>query len=409
MREYYIPQSLIELGISEDDTDGEILQKLINRNNCGIYLSDYKNFKIKILFDLPSGTITNMTVSQGKGTKDIVRLELSDFNASPKVIAEKFGYPDEIIIYDDYAFEFDYFNPSDSSGIMFLKDSSTSVNKFSLLKNWSAPNDIKIGDTIHDVFEKLYIPAYLKDLGISATMNNEEILRILNANYVYDISFDLLTDYYINIYVDKSGLVCSASVSKFDRPQYPAARLGGTFEIPVFDKETIATKEDLYMSGCKFGSNRQEVFQTLGNPMKAEAGYSEYRDKYQNCYFENSIVDFLEIDKYEDLTSGKAWHYYIKNPLIIGPRGLRVGDSIENVLEVFPGRDDIDFKTITSNTAIYVNPDGSNEETNSASIYPSARKVNTGEVYINVDWVYGITFEYEDGIITGMVLSEMLD
>jgi len=409
LREYYIPQNLIALGISQDDTDGEMLQKIINRENHIIYLSDYENFKIELFFDLPSGTITSMNISQGKEANDMIQLEPSDFNASPKDIAEKFGYPDEIYIYNEYAFEFDYFDPTGSPGVMFLKDSSTSANGFSLLKNWIAPNNIKIGDTIHNVFEKLYIPDYLKNIGITSTMNNEEISVILNAHYMPDISFDLLTDYDISIYVDKTGFVRSVSVSKFDHPQYPVARSDGAFEVPVFDKDTIATKEDLYMSGCKFGSTRQEVFQLLGSPKNTEAGYSEYRDKYQDCYFENSVAYFLDIDEYGDLASGRAWYYYIKDPFVIGPRGLCVGDRIEKTLAVFPGSDDIDFKTITSRTAIYVSPDSPGQETNSASVYPSASKTNTGEVYINVDWVYGITFEYNEGIITGMTLSEMLD
>jgi hypothetical protein len=292
---------------------------------------------------------------------------------------------------------------------MFLEDSSTSVNSFSLLKNWMAPNNIKIGDTIFDVFEKLYIPDYLKNLGISPTMNNEEITVILNAHYISDISFDLLTDYDITVCIDKSGIVCYVSISKFDHSQYPIEKSDGAFEIPIFDKEAIATESDMYMSGCKFGSTRQEVFQLLGSPKKTEAGYSEYRDKYQDCYFDNSEVYFFGIGEYEDLTSGRAWYYHIKDPFVIGPRGLRVGDSIGKTLEVFPGRDDIDFRTIATKTAIYVNPDDSNEETNSASVYPSANITNTGEVYINVDWVYGIIFEYKDGIITGISLTRMLD
>ncbi|MEL7654326.1 MAG: hypothetical protein AAGU75_00280, partial [Bacillota bacterium] len=369
--------------------------------------SDFENSKIKLFFDLPSGNITNITINQVNAKNESSRLEPSDFSADAEAIAEKFGYPDDIIIYDEYAFEFSYTDPS--ANIMFLKDSSTSENYFSYSNKWIIPYDIKIGDKIHDVFEMLYIPDKIKDLGISLSMNNEEITGVLNEQHISYIDFDSLPDYNITIGVDKSGIVDYVSISRFDHPQYPIKRSDSTFEIPVFDKETIATYADMYMSGCKFGSTRQEVFQLLGSPKKTEAGYGEYTDKYQDCYFENSVVYFLCIDEFEDLKFGRAWYYYIKDPVIIGPRGLRVGDNIEKVLEVFPGRDDIDFKTITSETVIYANPDSPDEITNTATVYPSAYETYAGELYINVDWVCGITFEYEDGIITSMALSEMLD
>ncbi|MEL7654327.1 MAG: hypothetical protein AAGU75_00285, partial [Bacillota bacterium] len=37
LREYYIPKELSDLGIKENDTDGEILQKIISRQNHIIY------------------------------------------------------------------------------------------------------------------------------------------------------------------------------------------------------------------------------------------------------------------------------------------------------------------------------------------------------------------------------------
>lgn len=407
LREYYIPKELNDLGIKENDTDEEMLQKINKRNNCAVYLNDYKNSKIKLFFDLPSGNISNITISQVNAKNESVRLEASDFSAGAEAIAEKLGYPDDIIIFDEYAFEFIYADPS--ANIMFLKDSSRSENSFTYQNEWLIPYDIKIGDTIHDVFETLYIPDNIKNLGISLSMNNSEITDILNKNHVSYFRFNSLPDYSIAISIDELGTVYYATIRRFNDSKYSISRVDSTFEVPEFDKETIATKADLYLSGCKIGSTRQDVFQMLGSPQKTEAGYDEYVDKYQDCYFKNAVVSFLSVGDYEDLKSGRAWHYYITDPLVIGPRGLRVGDNIEKVLEVFPRRDDIDFRSITDDTVLYDNPADPNEETNSATVYPSAYKAYTGKVFINVDWVYGITFEYEDGIITGMVLSEMLD
>lgn len=407
LREYYIPEELVKLGISKDDTDEEMLQKVNARKNCMLYFNDYENSKVELNFDLPSGIINGISIIKANTENESVRLEPSDFSAGAEEIAEKFGYPDDIIIYDEYAFEFRYTDLS--ANIMFLKDTSASENSFSYQNEWLMPYDIKIGDTIHDVFETLYIPDDIKNLGISLSMNNSEITDILNENHTSYFRFDLLPDYSIAISIDESGTVYYATIRRFNDPQYSIARVDSTFEVPAFDKETIATKADLYLSGCKICSTRQDVFQMLGSPQKTEAGYDEYIDKYQDCYYENAVVYFLSVGDYEDLKSGRAWHYYITDPLVIGPRGLRVGDNIEKVMEVFPGRDDIDFKVITDDISLYSNPDDQNEVTNSGTVRPSAYKAYAGEVYINVDWVYGITFEYENGIITGMTLSEMLD
>lgn len=407
LREYYIPEELAGLDITKEDTDREMLQKIIDRKKCVVFFNDYRNCRIKVSFGLPHGRIDGISIIKSNANHGSAQIVPSDFSAGTKEIAEKFGYPDLILIFTNYAFEFNYTDTS--SKIMFLKDSSGSENSFSYQGKWLMPYEIKVGDTIHHVFKTLYIPNDIKNLDISLSMNNSEIADILKENHESYFRFDLLPDYGIAIGINESGTVHNANIRRFSDPQYPIISVGSTFEVPAFDKGTIATVADLYLSGCRIGSTRQDVFQMLGSPRKTEAGYDEYTDKYQDCYFENGVVYFLSVDDYKDLKTGRAWYYHITDPLVIGPRGLRVGDNIEKVMEVFPGRDDIDFKTITSYTPLYSNPNDPNEETNSASIHPATYKVYSGNVHINVDWVYGITFEYEDGIITGITLGEMLD
>lgn len=407
LREYYIPEELEKLGISNEDTDGEMLQKIIDRNKCVVFFNDYENSRISVSFAIPDGSIDRISIIKVNAKSGPVRIEASDFNASAEEIADKFGYPDEITIYNKYAYEFRYTDTS--ANIMFLKDSSARANSFSYRNEWLMPYDVRVGDKIHEVFQALYLPDDIKNLGISLSMNHSEIAEILNENHAGYFHFDLLSDYSITVGIDESGIVYYASIAKFNDPQYPAARADSAFSIPAFDPETIATTADLYLSGCNFSSTRQEVFQILGSPIKTEEGYGEYVDKYQDCYYENAVVYFLNVGDYEDLNSGEAWYYYITDPSVIGPRGLRVGDNIEKVLEVFPGTNDFDFKTIIDDTSLYSNPDDPNDETNSATVYPADYQANAGEVYLNVDWVYGITFKYEYGIITGITLSEMLD
>jgi hypothetical protein len=116
----------------------------------------------------------------------------------------------------------------------------------------------------------------------------------------------------------------------------------------------------------------------------------------------------LYIDDYDDPGTGSAYGYLIRDPEYIGPRGLRVGDNVEKILEVIPGRDDIDFKTITEPTAVYKTKEYDNDVTDSAWVYPSENKAYTGHVYVNVIWYIWVTFYYNDGIITCIDMGYML-
>jgi hypothetical protein len=289
-----------------------------------------------------------------------------------------------------------------------MKTPSVVANNFDISYRWMTPIDIKAGDNIRDVFEKLYIPRAIGDLGIDESTGAETAAKILRDAHESYIQFDMRQDYSISAGIDESGTVKYIRIHKFDYPQYQVAPADEPLEVPAFDRETIATYADLYISGCTLGSSRLDVFKVFGNPQKTKADYGDITGYSQDCYFKNSVVDFFDVTDYEDPETGRASGYFTEDVDLIGPRGLRVGDNVEKILEVFPGRDDIDFKTAIDTTAIYADSDNPDDIINSARIYPSVNKAYTGEVNINIEWASWITFNYADGVITGISLGMML-
>ena len=239
-------------------------------------------------------------------------------------------------------------------------------------------------------------------------MTLEEMVAVLKKWWPY-LRFDETTDVYTEMNIDASGYVTYMSVQRFDTPYYNMQKTNQPVELPDFDLEVIANGDDFYMSSLKFGSTRQAVFEVLGNPIKSLIGYEEYVGNYETCYFEKATVYFSGVTSYQDLSSGRAYTYVISDPTIIGPRGLQIGETIERIQDVFPVADGIDFKTLSEDTLMYPDPNDLINETNEAMIYPTPNKPYSGYVYLTVEWYKGIRFDYENGIITEISLTQMLD
>jgi hypothetical protein len=169
---------MLKLGELDFNSTPDDVEKLLGTPSsvekaAGVSIYSYDNKKTEIYFFedkacyYMQGDII-IVLEMGKvvdSTKKVVKIEPSDFTASPKEIADKFGYPESITIYaeDYFVFEYPIFERSDyeKQTISFMRNASVKTTEFSYSNDWINPWNIKSGDTILSVFKKIYVPAYM--------------------------------------------------------------------------------------------------------------------------------------------------------------------------------------------------------------------------------------------------------
>ncbi len=184
------------------------------------------------------------------------------------------------------------------------------------------------------------------------------------------------------------------------------------FKIPPFDPKAVASVDDMYLSGLRLSSSRRaDVFALFGQPIYAVAGFQEDTLKFQDCTFEKGHAKFLDIVEYDDYSTGRAMSLSTKDPSIIGPRGLRVGDSIERFWDVFPRRAGVEFKAISKNETvqIYYYDATPGEGQDYCELDSDSKETYSERINFTIDWYMFIGIEYEKGIITEIDLNAMLD
>jgi len=244
--------------------------------------------------------------------------------------------------------------------------------------------------------------------GISKEDSDDKVLEILTDNNVYSVSSEDRLTYQVNVYIGRNGAVNHVGVSKLESPSQHVLQKTLAFEVPAFDENTIATPEDMYLSELTLESNRKALYSRLSSPIKVISDYEDLTGKNQNCYFELGKAFLLGISDFKDLSTGYSSTLSVTDPTIIGPRGIQVGDPVEKILKVFPGRDDIDFDHIEELTVIYTGEGGTPAQTNSGWVVPNPLG-NKGIIILNIDWHLSIWFNYENGMVSEIGLNSMLD
>lgn len=96
--------------------------------------------------------------------------------------------------------------------------------------------------------------------------------------------------------------------------------------------ERIFSIDDTKILGIKIDMQKEEVEKILGQPKKVESNYEGAFGYVLTYYYEFGNICFepIDIDKYA------VSDIIIDKPKFIGPRGIRVNDKVETVLQKFP-------------------------------------------------------------------------
>lgn len=387
IRLYGIPESIALAGISISDSDEVILQKLKSKIDPMIYYSGitFENkdkWALKLDHDLETGRIGSFTIQMGFADNSLVLIDSDDFDKSPRALIKKFGLPKKIQIYgnnDSVILDYD----GNMGAIICLNAKGVHTNSFGNKENWSVKNLVNL----------------------QALQRPSDQLPL----YPYPM---VSNGYHVEIITERDGSVRYDSIAMMD---YPKVALPGEpldFKIPTFDPKAVASVDDMYLSGLRLSiSRRAEVFALFGQPIYAVAGFQEDTSKFQDCTFEKGNAKFLDIVEYDDYSTGRAMSLSTRDPKIIGPRGLRVGDSIERFWDVFPRKAGVEFKAISKNESvqIYYYDATPGEGQDYCEVSPDSQNSYSGRINFTIDWYMFIGIEYEKGIITEIDLNMMLD
>lgn len=385
------PAQLKELGIEKGTSVSDIHNLIAEKNSFEL------NFEIDGLLKLNVSysndyTITKIHIWRSVEQTQPVEITATDFDANVSELVAKFGYPIAIDMY-----------PPDSIWLGYNDKLSNNLKTYIALLNrtFDNPNYFYVGNE------------WVSENGVSVGKKKSELETILkvklddliNHNYRSKYNGD---NYDIHLSFSGDNLE-SYDLKRVTIPNFSTSKLHSEFVLPTFDPESIATADDMYLSGLRFGSSREDVFKILGAPIDLTSGFQENTRNYQDCNFQSGSVAFLDVTDGRDLKTGRAYDYQVSDKDIIGPRGLKVGDPIARVLDVFPGNNAINFEALEKDTIIY--EEKPNEERNSAIINPYFEHdvQNSGTIYIDIDWYMGVTIMYENGLIKEFGLGQMLD
>lgn len=371
------------LGLTKRASDEEITNALTAAYDQN-YTTEHSrfevngNYRLLVNFDYSEKIVQSFQVVRGTAPESEEELELTDedFDASPSDIVEKYGYPTTISVFDQDALCFT-FDRDNGIQVNFLNESFESSNAFMVNDTCKSPFGVQKGQSQAEVVKLLQVPG----------------AKAYEFQPFYDNDSNLVG------YQIQRALVPTDSVQK----------LQTSFKVPPFDPEAILDKDDLYLSNMSLSSSRQQVFEVLGTPKRIVTGYEGPTRVYQQCNFETGTVLFTNVESSDNLKTGRAMSYFTSDASLIGPRGLKVGDPIEKVLDVFPGNNDIDFANIEEIAFIYEKSPGDERNHAYVTVDPESKTPKSGRVFMNTEWVLGFTINYSNGIITELILTYMID
>ncbi len=386
---------LTALGIEKTFTDAEILKQLVENGVYDLTFDLDEQFKlyVKISTKDAKDKILEMKIFKSSQFISDIEITKSDFSAKPIEIIKKFGYPNTIGFYPPYSVSFIYNKGATyetENTISLLNETFVHSNNFRIKQDWKTEFGLRVGQEKAEV-ENILGQHFFDDSRYSATYEHG------NLNYIiYGQSND--------------NRLASFSICRETVPEYDIQKKQPKdFILPQFDPNQMASCDDMYLSELGFGSSRLDVFSRLGTPIKVINGFDEVIDNYQYCVYALSYFVFRSVEDAINLDSGSAYYCSVNDPNLVGPRGLKVGDPIEKFLDVFPGLNDIDFKNVKGPRVIYEKEPGS--EADFAKIIPDleSNQPNSGTIHLTIEWYLGINFNYENGVITEINLTQMLD
>ncbi|MCK8060797.1 MULTISPECIES: hypothetical protein [unclassified Fusibacter] len=405
-KKYGLPLELVTLGATDLTADDE-LATMIRNHNSSVYefiIDDTYRFIAHI--DVDSLKSDYFEIGRLEARKEFKVVELDDFSKDIKEISEKYGYPDDVYISGDSGLILSYTKPYDN--ITMLNDYVLKSNELYLIDDWICPKGIKAGTSVKAVLNILYDQNTLLDYGITSEMNNSEIITLITENNAYGIlSFDE-AEYSGSYRFNNDGDVDSLVISRKWIIDYEVPLTDEEFEVPEYDKDKFMDSSEMYFSNIGIGSTREDVFQTLGNPIYNQIGFDDFLGKYQICGFEKGEAYFDILSNLSDLSDGWVYTLVVWDPSLIGPRGLKIGESINRILELFPTFEVDDITSLNEEAKIY-SLDDSNSYELGIWASPEEDDSTSGIIVVRIKWIDTFIIFYEKGIITKMALDTMLN
>lgn len=164
------------------------------------------------------------------------------------------------------------------------------------------------------------------------------------------------------------------------------------------ESKYLELSSDMHVAGIELDEDRGSLLKKYGEPQAVNDDDPEYI---------SITYDFAEIICRKDNNSSKAAESIISissdKSGIEGPRGLKIGDTINLVSQSFGFEKDIDFNI--TGKAIYIY----NEQKPDGSFFfrvDYSEKPNTGSIVICAYDIYALRINYKDSKITKMEVFE---